>query len=57
MQLCGVDRLARRIFGVVEEHFFGESERIAAFDVDRLLAMGEPDDSEGEEGDEPAPLS
>jgi 5-methylcytosine-specific restriction enzyme B len=45
------------ILPTIEEHFFGESERIAAFDLDRLLAMGDTDDSEGEEGDEPAPLS
>jgi MoxR-like ATPase len=44
------------ILPTIEEHFFGEAERIAAFDVDRLLAMGETD-SEGEEADEPAPLS
>ncbi len=56
------DDLAREIWRfsilpTIEEHFFGEPERIAAFELDRLLAAGEADDSEREEGDERAPLS
>ncbi len=53
------DELAREIWRfsilpTIEEHFFGESERVAAFELDRLLAAGEAGESEEEEGDEPA---
>jgi len=54
------DELAREIWRfsilpTVEEHFFGESDRLAAFELARLLAAGAPAEPEQEDGDEPAP--
>ena len=54
------DDLAREIWRfsilpTVEEHFFGESDRLAAIELDRLLAANDPSESEQENDDEPTP--
>jgi MoxR-like ATPase len=45
------------ILPTIEEHFFGQPDRVAAFELDRLLAAGEPEESEGEERDDSAPVN